>query len=77
MMKDDFGYDFFSIDVTLHQFPEVSSQPFVHSGSSPARAWLDQRVTESRVWDWHWLGNEQQPFRTTIRQVREALGPLS
>jgi len=68
------GQHLFSIDVTLHQFPLLSPEPFVGPGASPARAWFNNRTSEYRLWDWPWLGGESNgSFIPTIRVVRERL----
>lgn len=68
------GEDFFSIDATLHQFPRLSKTPFVGFGSSPARAWFDQRTKTTGVWDWPYLGAEGRGgYVPTIRLVRASL----
>lgn len=68
------GEHLFSIDVTLHQFPHLSPEPFVGPGKSPALAWFDNRTSEHRLSDWPWLGDEDLGiFVPTIRIVRRLL----
>ncbi|WP_434157565.1 hypothetical protein [Clavibacter michiganensis] len=72
-LRDVDGTALFSIDPTLHQFPELSSGPFVGEGCTPAVYEFTDVRSEGSVWDWKWLGDETQIPRRLIRAVRAQL----
>lgn len=72
--RNENGDTLYSIDVTLHQFPDISEEPFIGPGCSPAAAVFTERVEVCRPFAWRYLGGENGPFLATLRQVRERLG---
>lgn len=71
--RDAAGASLYSIDVTLHQFPQISVKPFVGPGPTPAAGVFTERVEVCHPSDWAYLGDENGPFLTTLRQVRKRM----
>jgi hypothetical protein len=70
--RDTAGATLFSIDPTLHQFAEWDN-PFVGEGQTPAASLFTLTRWEGIIWDWPYLGTEDQIFRRLIRAVRDEL----
>lgn len=70
--RDQRGTVLFAIDPTLQQF-EHHTKPFVGEGTTPAAREFTDVHYEGVIWEWPWLGTENQVFRRLIRAVRTQL----
>jgi hypothetical protein len=66
------GITDFSIDPTLHQF-DGHSGPFIEKGATPAAKEFTEVQYRGPIWEWPYLGTDEQIFRRLIRAVQEQL----
>ncbi len=69
----DTGEAVYTIDATLHQFPQWSNTPYVGRDRTPAAAHFDKVHYAGSYRDWKFIGTDRDVFLTNVRQVREVL----